>query len=408
MPETLKTAHPDRPLPLLTYGLDYATHLKKHITTKTYALVSHTLSKNTDVLSTLQETLGKNLVAATTLQSTAVYSDILNLIHDARTSKAETILTIGEGSVIDTGKIVNLGLSNTVQTTSDLQNLTKNPPLTQPPKHPHIALPTTLTGAEYTPLSSATDDTSPNNPRQTFRSRCPYLIILSPALSSVTPLDVYLCSGVQAVECCVETLLSSSSSSASSSGLDLKDELAARRGLEVLFTSLRRLKRGFGLGGEGCGVREGGEERLSCALGVVNAMRACSGSVALGASHGIGVQLGAVGVGDGGASCVLLKGVCWFNARVRENAVRQEGVRRFLVERGLVREDGGEDLGSVLDGFVCELGLPRSLSELGIRREQLDQIAENSLLDGSCRTNPVPLTEKDQVMEILNMVYERP
>lgn len=64
------------------------------------------------------------------------------------------------------------------------------------------------------------------------------------------------------------------------------------------------------------------------------------------------------------------------------------------------------DLGDVLDAVIRELGMPRSLREVGVGRDQLDGLAENSLHDRWCQTNPVPLKEKSQVLEILEMVVQ--
>ena len=58
----------------------------------------------------------------------------------------------------------------------------------------------------------------------------------------------------------------------------------------------------------------------------------------------------------------------------------------------------------MLDAVIRELGLPRSLREVGVGRDQFDGLAEKSLRDRFCRTNPVPLVSKEQVVEILEMV----
>lgn len=62
------------------------------------------------------------------------------------------------------------------------------------------------------------------------------------------------------------------------------------------------------------------------------------------------------------------------------------------------------DLGDVLDAVIRELGLPRSLQAVGVGRDQFDALAEHSLYDRWCQTNVVPLQEKGQVLEILEMV----
>ena len=54
------------------------------------------------------------------------------------------------------------------------------------------------------------------------------------------------------------------------------------------------------------------------------------------------------------------------------------------------------DLGDVLDAVIRELGMPQSLKDVGVGREKLDGLAENSLHDRWCISNPVSLREKYQ------------
>lgn len=99
-----------------------------------------------------------------------------------------------------------------------------------------------------------------------------------------------------------------------------------------------------------------------------------------------------------------------YNARV--NAEQQEillekgfwadpVITDTLTKRGLVR--GRADLGDVLDAVIRELGLPRTLKDYGIGRDQLDRIAESSIRDACCQWNVIPLERKEQVLEILEM-----
>jgi alcohol dehydrogenase class IV len=123
-------------------------------------------------------------------------------------------------------------------------------------------------------------------------------------------------------------------------------------------------------------------------------------------------QLGPLGVGHGETSCILLPAVCKFNAAQGANVARQARVHKFLTENPLVRDvlkkykvdPSSSDLGDVLDAVIRELGMPRSLKDVGVGRDKLDLLAEHSLHDRWCKTNPVPLKEKGQVLEILEMV----
>jgi len=150
-----------------------------------------------------------------------------------------------------------------------------------------------------------------------------------------------------------------------------------------------------------------------CQMGVISAVKSIHyHKVPTGASHGIGHQLGPLGVGHGETSCIMLPAVCKYNASV--NGEQQAKARQVLWEEDVVREvlerrgldEQTADLGDMLDAVVRELSLPRTLHEVDVGQDKLDMLAVNSLKDKACSTNPYPLKDKQQVLEILNMVVE--
>lgn len=156
------------------------------------------------------------------------------------------------------------------------------------------------------------------------------------------------------------------------------------------------------------------EARHHCQMGVIDAMTAIRHGVPMGASHGIGHQLGPLGVGHGETSCILLPTVCKYNADRNANVERQRKVADILWRypevqdvlnaRGLREEE--TQLSAVLDAIIRELGMPRSLKDVGVGKDQIEELAENSLHDRWVATNPVPLKEKQQVLELLEMAIE--
>jgi alcohol dehydrogenase class IV len=103
--------------------------------------------------------------------------------------------------------------------------------------------------------------------------------------------------------------------------------------------------------------------------------------------------------------------VCRYN--VSANAERQalasdilwsdDKVSSVLLERGLVK--GEADLGDALDAVIRELGLPRSLKDVNVEGEEtVQKLAQNSLKDHWCLSNPRPLREQAEVMKILETV----
>src|ERR1700754_3866293 len=92
-----------------------------------------------------------------------------------------------------------------------------------------------------------------------------------------------------------------------------------------------------------------------------------------GGSHGIGHVLGGTAnVPHGYTSCVMLPHVLRFNETV--NAERQAWVSEAL---GRPNERAGDAVASLIAG----LGLPGTLRDVGVKHEQLDEIAVGSMHD---------------------------
>jgi alcohol dehydrogenase class IV len=287
-------------------------------------------------------------------------------------------------------------LANNVSTIDDLSKLSTD----SKPKActiPIINIPTSLSGGEFSPFAGATD--SRTNHKKVFMhpSMGADLVILDPALSVTTPERIWLSTGIRSVDHCVEGICSLDPRAAS-------NVPAFEKGLKLLVPNLLRTKADW----------EAEEPRLQCMMGVVEAMLGLKSGVPMGGSHAIGHQLGPLGVGHGETSCVMLPAVLKYNYAHGDEKVRElqrkvldifwgdETIAGVLSKRGLKRETA--DAGDVVGGIVSELGMPRTLKDVGVTRGQLDDLADNCLQDPWIATNPIPLTKKEQVLEILEMV----
>ena len=103
---------------------------------------------------------------------------------------------------------------------------------------------------------------------------------------------------------------------------------------------------------------------MDCQIGTWLSTGGLTAGVPMGASHGIGYVLGAAhGVPHGHTSCVMLPSVMRWNKSV--NANRQELVAEAMGHPG-------QDAGDVLDTFIRDLGMPRSLHEVKVASEHFD------------------------------------
>jgi maleylacetate reductase len=119
--------------------------------------------------------------------------------------------------------------------------------------------------------------------------------------------------------------------------------------------------------------------------------------VTKGASHGIGHVLGGTaGVPHGYTSCVMLPPVLRYNEAV--NAERQAWVSEAL-------GGAGQAAGDAVAELVEQLGLPGRLRDVGVKPEQLDRIAEESMHDRWVHTNPRKIAGPADVRALLDAAW---
>jgi maleylacetate reductase len=119
--------------------------------------------------------------------------------------------------------------------------------------------------------------------------------------------------------------------------------------------------------------------------------------VSKGASHGIGHVLGGTAdVPHGYTSCVMLPHVLRFNEPV--NAARQVMVAEAMGRPGMKAADAVAEL-------ITDLGLPATLRAVGVKADQLDTIAVNSMHDRWIHTNPRKIEGPPAVRVLLDAAW---
>ncbi|EPE10692.1 fe-containing alcohol [Ophiostoma piceae UAMH 11346] len=242
---------------------------------------------------------------------------------------------------------------------------------------------TTLSAGEHSTFGGATDERSRR--KQLFQDPSPdagqRVIVIDLRLTLTAPLGVWLSTAMRAVDHCVETVCSVSPVPEATE--------AALKGIRQLVPARKMLT-------------------ISMRVSRQSMKGAVLYNVKLGASHGIGHQLGPLGVRHAETTCVLLPAVLKYNVRVNGaqqklvlDALRAEPVVADVLQNGYSLEKGIADLGDAIDTIIRARGLPRVRSHYGIGRDKLHGIAAAGLADWMCRTNPVPLETKEQVWDIL-------
>ena len=101
-------------------------------------------------------------------------------------------------------------------------------------------------------------------------------------------------------------------------------------------------------------------------------------------------------VPHGYTSCVILPHVLRYNERATAEKQR-------LIAEALGRPD--VSAADALAELVAGLKLPRTLRDVGVKREQLPKIAEAAMRNIWVRTNPEPIRSPDDVMKILEAAW---
>lgn len=408
--ESYNAAFPSQPKPYLSHGLPFDKACAHHAentfhASRIYIVVSRSISK-TDAFTTLQTALGDKIVGVRYgILPHTPWEDIFALAEDLKAKNPDLIITLGAGSITDGVKLARFFLANNVSDLSgvdalwakckaDLRNMHNSPPDVEPATIPVINVPTTLSGGEYTPAAAGTDMKTFEKRNLLHASMTADLVVLDPALTVSTPARFWLSTGMRGVDHCVEGMYGNLATATPA------QTAALARALQQLLAGLLRTKEQW----------DDRDARLQTQLVVRTGVTSLANG--MGASHGIGHQLGPLGVGHGETSCVVLPCVMRYNWAHGDETVRgalRRAAAAFWDEAAVVRALGLEDAereevnpGDLVARFVGKLGLPQSLGAFKIGSERFGGLADNSLTDPCTMVNPVKL-DKEGIVEILKM-----
>jgi maleylacetate reductase len=346
---------------------------------RAFLMVSGTLNRKTDEIEKIRNSLGPRCAATfDAMPPHTPREAVIAAAEQARAANADLIVTVGGGSITDGAKAVQLCLANDIRTVDDIDRLRASkgvvPPMTAPSVR-QISVPTTIAGGEFSALAGVTNQRSKVKELLRHDLVMPRAVILDPAVTLHTPEWLWLSTGIRAVDHCVEGLCSREAHPFA--------DAQALKGLSMLTQGLPRVK----------ADPNDLDARMDCQIGTWLSMGPLSMGVPMGASHGIGYVLGAeFGVPHGYTSCVMLPSVMRWNKS--DNAERQALVSTAMGEPGM-------DAADVLDSFIRDLGLPRSLQDVRIGPEQFDRIAQQAMATPWIPRNPRKIDGPAQVREIL-------
>jgi len=299
-----------------------------------------------------------------------------------RAAEADLIVAVGGGSVIDATKVMLIALWRDFESANRLSEAAGRIPESSawdddPQRLRMIAIPTTLSAAEFSPHAGITDPA--RKVKESFQHplSVPKAVILDPEATRETPIELLLSTGMRAVDHAVEGWCAARTAPLA--------EATCLRAMQMLATALPAIRR------DPADMRA----RLDAQLGMWLSRFVTMSGISYGASHGLGYLLGAYqGVPHGITSCLTLHAALAWNEPV--NADRQRAVAEAFGRPG-------ERASTAMRSFVESLGLPTQLGQVGIRRDDLPAIAGSWDGGGPLAANPRPVGGAKDVVELLSL-----
>lgn len=295
----------------------------------------------------------------------------------AKRANVEGFIAVGGGSSIDLAKAMNVLMSNPGMISSyGGINMVKNPCL------PLIAIPTTAgTSSEITNVSALIDTEKVLKYVVIDNHIMASNVIADPEFTRTMPKGVTAATGMDAITHAVESYISNMSSPLT--------EYHALKGLEILYKNLPLV------------VEDGNnmEAREQMMLGCIITGFSFS-NANLGLVHGIAHTLSAhFGLAHGMANAAVLPYVMEYNADSCPKKMAELAKAIGLMPVGDIEKDKLLISGELLK-LTKSLGI-KTLSEQGIREEDLGMLAEDVLKEPVLAFNPKQGINREDVLEIL-------
>ncbi len=309
-----------------------------------------------------------------------------------RQQGCDSIIAVGGGSVIDSAKGVNIVIS---EETDDLMKFAGNNRLTKPMK-PFIVIPTTAgTGSEVTMAAVIANPAKNLKMQFTSPLMLPKVAVLDPVMTVSMPPKITAATAMDALTHAVEAYIGPQKNPVS--------DAFAFSAIEMIYENIESA------------VKSGSDKDVRLAManaallaGVAFANSMCGLIHAL--AHATGGQCH---VPHGVANSILLPyGLEFYIRKSPETAKRIGKLLRFLTTpedyaKGPVDERSKNTVAAIrgMTGNLNKLcGIPLSLSQAGVTRNELAAIAQATINDGAISFSPVEVSYHE-ALEVLNQAF---
>lgn len=360
---------------------------------RVFIVTSPSIVARTDLVERVRALLGERVVGVFDgVRPHVPYGCLQPGLDAMRESHPDLLVSIGGGSVVDAARALALAAGEELTVARDLERframyepatgVTTIPP-TSGRALPLVAVPTTLSAAEFANCGAVTSEERRTKDLLIADELTPRAVILDPRAGVHTPVDLWVATGMRALDHAVETVYS------------------PRRGPVTDVLSLEALRR---LAVALRAAKADPTDLDARAAGQVGAWMSYFGemNLTLGLSHAVGHQLGAqFAIQHGVTSCIVLPAVIRYLAPVSAERLRLVAAALGADVAALSPAEAAEAAARAVEALVAELGLPSRLSQVGVERSAFPGLAAAVMQDLVLAGSPRPVTDPAQVIELL-------
>lgn len=374
------------------------THLEALGAQRVMIVCGPNILRSSDVVDRVERAAGERLVGRFSDVEPHSPIDILRAaLVVARRVQPDTVISVGGGSTTTIAQ----GLALLLNTDRDLKDFAMRfeppdrvlAPLAQLPEVTTrvIAVPTTMGGAEIGyAVGGFADETRSHKIIVGGDGRTsPRVIVLDGRALQTTPRPVLAGTAIGQLRVAIECF-------ASTAHNPMSDAMALHA-IRILGRTLRDWADEVD-----CLLRIKG----ACALASMGQAAMGMGSGKLGVNSAIAHQLGTIcNLAHGEANAILLPHTILFNARAIDGRIQLIAEAMAVDTAGRSVEEVARDVAERVALLSRGLGVPERLRDVGVSPQSFERIATVTLGDRAIATNPVPITDKAQIIGLLREAW---
>jgi acyl-CoA reductase-like NAD-dependent aldehyde dehydrogenase/alcohol dehydrogenase class IV len=304
-------------------------------------------------------------------------------VDAARELKADCIVSVGGGSVIDTAKGVCVTLKNGGKANDHLNFLVLTEPQT-----PHIAIPTTAgTGSEVTNVAVLTSKGAGRKLFIVDTHIMPNAAILDPRFTMTLPKELTVTTAMDAMTHAIEAMTSI-----------MSNQICDGQALQAIRLINENLQ---------LVVADGRNEKARLNMQIAATLAGWAFTIAqVGLAHGMAHTVGTLHHVPHGAACgIVLPKVMRFNVDHATEKLALVAQALSVNTHGMKERNAALAAADAVEALMKKVGHPMRLRDVGISEEALAMCAFHAIADTADLFNARPVSDPMEVLEIYKQSY---